>query len=101
VSLKRLRSAAAVLWVAGIAGMIVSSIRGNNNGWVVLSGFVTVLGSLAVLVGSAIANRQPIEVFNEARAEQLETSIARLVSAGADEGAVRSLVRQAIRLSRQ
>ncbi len=101
MSLKVLRGLAAVLWVIGIAGMIISSVRGNNNGWVVFSGFVTLLGSLSVLVGSAIAHAEPIEVFDEARAEQLESTINELVVSGADEGAVRSLVRQAIRLGRR
>ena len=101
MSLKVLRGAAAALWVVGIAGMIISSVRGNNNGWVVFSGFVTLLGSLSVLVGSAVSHSEPIEVFEEARAEQLETTINELVVSGADEASVRSLVRQAIRLARR
>ena len=48
MSLHRFRQAAAVIWVAGIAGMIINSVRGNNNGWVITCGMAT-----AVEIGRA------------------------------------------------
>jgi hypothetical protein len=98
---RRVRVMAAVVWVAGIAGMIVSSIRGNNNGWVVTCGMATALASIVLLSVSAATRRDPIDVFDEALAEQLDDEVNALVDAGADEAAVRTLVRNAIRLGRR
>ena len=94
------RGGAAVVWVAGIVGMIVSSVNGNNNGWVVTCGCITGVASLCLFSATAALRREPIDVFAEAQAEQLEEHVQRLVAAGADEEAVRSLVRDALRLGR-
>lgn len=101
MSVRRFRQIAAVLWVGGIAGMIVSSIRGNNNGWVISCGFLTLIGSTLVLVASAATSRERIDVFEEADAERLEHRVGALVGAGADEAEVRSLVREAMRAGRR
>ncbi len=98
---RRFRQAAAVVWVAGIAGMIVNSVRGNNNGWVVTCGMVTAVASLIVLAVTATAHDVPIDVFEEAEAERLEGRVAELVNTGADETAVRTLVRDAMRVARR
>jgi hypothetical protein len=92
---------AAVVWVAGIAGMIVSSIRGNNNGWVISCGLATALASLVLLSVSAAIRHDPVDVFDEVLAEQLDGGVNALVDAGADEDAVRALVRDAMRLGRR
>ena len=98
------RVIAAVVWVAGIAGMIVASANGNNNGWVITCGLLTALASIVLLsVSSTQANT--IDVFEEADVErtasQVEGQIDGLVAGGADEQAVRSLVRDASRLGRR
>lgn len=95
------RGGAAVLWVAGIAGMIASSINGNNNGWVVSFGCLSALGALVLFSATAAIRREPIDVFEEADAERLEDRVQSLVAAGADEGAVRDLLRDAMRLGRR
>ena len=94
------RVGAAVLWVSGIVGMIVTSINGNNNGWVVTFGCVTALASLCLFTATAAVRREPIDVFEDALAERLEEQVQGLVAQGADEETVRSLVRDALRLGR-
>jgi hypothetical protein len=100
VGIAPFRAGAAVCWVVGIAGMIVSSIRGNNMGWVVSSGMLTAAASVILISVTAATNRSRIEVFEEADAERLESQVASLVDSGADETAVRALVRDAVRLGR-
>jgi hypothetical protein len=95
------RLLAAVVWVAGIAGMIVSSVNGNNNGWVITCGIATAVASIVLLSVSAATNRERLDVFEEADAERLEDRIAVVVQSGADEEAVRSLVRDSMRLGRR
>jgi hypothetical protein len=101
MSLHRFRQAAAVVWVAGIAGMIINSVRGNNNGWVITCGMATAVASLVVLAVSSATSRDRIDVFEEADAERLEDQVTALVGAGADETGVRSLVRDAMRAGRR
>ncbi len=79
--------------VAGIAGMIVSSIA-DNSGAAVTFGVITAVAVL-VLIAVTAAGPRPL---SEADAAQLESSIQDLVAAGADEDAVRDLVRRARRL---
>ena len=52
--------------------MIVSSINGNNNGWVVSFGIATAIASLILLAVAASTNTARIDVFEEADAEVLE-----------------------------
>jgi hypothetical protein len=101
MSLHRFRQAAAVVWVAGIAGMIINSVRGNNNGWVITCGMATAVASLVVLAVSSATQQDRIDVFEEADAERLEGQVTALVDSGADEVAVRSLVRDAMRAGRR
>jgi len=95
------RALAGVIWVGGIAGMIVSSINGNNNGWVATFGLATAAASVVLLAVSAATNRDRIDVFEEADAERLEAQISDVVSQGADEESVRALVRDAMRFGRR
>ena len=94
------RGGAAAVWVAGIAGMIISSVNGNNNGWVVTCGCITALASICVFAATAATRRDRIDVFEDADAERLEDSVQALVNAGADEAAVRELIRAAMRFGR-
>jgi hypothetical protein len=98
---KVIRSTCSVVFVAGIVGMIVSSINGNNNGWVVSFGIATAIASLILLAVAASTNTARIDVFEEADAEVLEGRIGELVGAGADETEVRRLVRDALRTARR
>lgn len=91
----------AAIFVAGIAGIIIASINGNNAGVVLSIGLVIVLAAVALLTIGAIGGRDRIDVFDEADAERLEGQVAALVAAGADEAQVRALVRDAMRLGRR
>jgi predicted MFS family arabinose efflux permease len=95
------RGGAAIAWVAGIAGMIATSINGNNNGWVVTFGCITAFAAVCLFSATAAIRRDRIDVFEEADAERLEDQVQALVAAGADETAVRELIRDAMRLGRR
>jgi hypothetical protein len=90
----------AVVFVAGIAGLIASSVAGNNNGVVVTIGSITAIAAIVHITVSTVTATSRVDVFDEARAERLEDDVQALVSAGADERAVRSLVREAMQLGR-
>lgn len=79
--------------VGGIAGMIVSSIA-ESNGAAVTFGVITAVAVL-VLVAVTAAGPRPM---TEEQAAELEAAIQQLVAGGADEVAVRDLVRRARRL---
>ena len=92
----------AVVFVGGIAGIIIASINGNNAGVILTIGFVIVLAAVALLTMSAMNTQHGrIDAFDEAAAEQLEDKVRALVMAGADEDAVRALVRDAMRLGQR
>ena len=100
MSLRVLRTMCAAVFVCGIAGLVIGSVL-DNNGAVLTVGLVTVVAALALLAASAVARREPIDAFEEAEAERLESSVQQLVDAGAPETAVRDLVREAMRLGRR
>jgi hypothetical protein len=100
MSLRALRTTCAAIFVVGIAGLIISSVAGNNNGVVLTIGLITAVAAIALLAASAVARREPIDAFSEADAEQLEAQIQHLVDGGAPETDVRNLVRAAMRLGR-
>lgn len=99
-ALKRIRIICAVVFVCGIAGLIISSIAGNNVGVVTTIGLITSLAAIVLLTASTVANRQRIDAFNDVLAEQVEGQIGVLVTGGAKEDAVRKLVSDAINLGR-
>ncbi len=80
------------MFVVGIAGIIVTSIVNNNNGLVITFGAMMTLAAIVLIAVNAVTSKEPIDVFDEARAEQLEARIGDLVAAGADEAEVRALV---------
>jgi hypothetical protein len=89
-----------IVFVSGIAGLIISSIAGNNVGVVTTIGLITSLAAVVLLTASTVANRQRIDAFNDALAEQVEGQIGALVASGAKEDTLRRLVRDAINLGR-
>jgi hypothetical protein len=91
----------ALVFVAGIAGLIVSSVAGNNAGVVLSVGLAIVFAAVALLTYGAVTPKQRIDVFDEARAELLEQQVNELVAAGAPEDKVRALVRDAMRVSQR
>ena len=95
-----IRRACAGVFVCGIAGLIISSVAGNNVGVVVTVGMITAVAAIVLLAVSAVGHRQRIDAFEEADAERLEGQVTALVDAGADEQAVRTLVRDAMRRGR-
>lgn len=85
------------VFVCGIAGLIISSVAGNNNGLVLSIGGVIVVAALVLMTVNTVTVHERIDVFDEAVAEQLEAQVTRLVEQGADENEVRNLVREARR----
>lgn len=81
----------------GVAGMIAASIA-DSTGAALTFGLVTTAGVLCLVVATAVA-KEPAGV-DEAQAARVEGLVTELVAAGADEGRVRSLVREAARLGR-
>ena len=84
-----------------MAGLIISSIAGNNNGLVLTIGGAIVLAAIVLMTVNTVTVNDRIDVFDEAAAEQLEVHIAQLVQQGADETDVRTLVREARRSGRR
>jgi hypothetical protein len=98
VSTPVLRLVLVVASVAGIAGMIVSSI-GDKSGPALAFGLLTGGAATAlILVTSVERRREPADV--ELHAEVLEQRVNALVASGADEARVRALVADAVRLGR-
>jgi len=95
-----LRTLCAVVFVCGIAGLVIGSAL-DNNGAVLTVGLIVVVAAVSLLAASAVARREPIDAFEEADAERLEESVQHLVAAGAPEAEVRDLVREAMRLGRR
>lgn len=99
-SMKTIRVVCSVLFISSIAGLIVSSIAGNNEGWVISIGMVAVAAAMILMVASLVAAQQRLPEFSDARAQEVERMVARLVEQGADEEEVRSLVRSSVQLGR-
>lgn len=100
IALKRIRILTALIFVAGIAGIIVTSIVSNNNGGIISIGLVTSIAAVVLLTASTIATNKHIDAFDDVAAEQLEQQVAALVASGANEDAVREAIRAAIDLGR-
>ena len=100
MSLKLIPFVCFTLFLAGIPSLIVSSILGNNEGWVLTFGMITAVAAIILIAVTATTSTKRIDVFNEIEAERVELRIRQLVEAGANEVEVRSLVRDALNLSR-
>lgn len=97
MSARAIRLVVIVVCVAGIAGMIVSSIA-DSTGAALTFGLVTAAAVVSLILVTAVTARGPAD--QEVAAAALEHRITALVEAGADEGAVRALVSDAIELGR-
>jgi uncharacterized membrane protein YfcA len=95
---KIVRRVVLVVFVGGIAGMIVGSIA-DNNGVAITFGLLTAVAAVCLMLVTSLSSAESVR-FDEARAEEMEHRIQALVDAGADEGAVRDLVRDAVVLGR-
>ncbi len=108
LSVRTVRTLAIVVCVAGIAGMIVTSIL-NHNGAAVTLGLITAVAVLCSMVAKAVAadTEQRLgapaprgDVAPDDLADLVERQVLLVVSEGADEGSVRQLVGEAVRLGR-
>ncbi|MFM8857709.1 MAG: hypothetical protein ACKOI2_11020 [Actinomycetota bacterium] len=97
-SLRVIRIVCAASFVASIAGLIVSSIAGNNAGWVITIGLVAVIAAIVLMVASLVGSNVRLPEFSDARAEEVERIVTRLVASGADETEIRDLVRASVQL---
>ena len=100
MAVRIVRSVCFALFLAGIPGLIVSSIAGNNEGWVLSIGMTTAVAALVLIAVSATTATGRLEAFDEVVAERIETRVRTLVDRGADETEVRALVRDSIDLAR-
>ena len=100
MSLRVIRIVCITIFVGGIAGMIISSINGNNEGWVVTIGLVSAITAIVLIAVSAATSNRRNPAFVDADAEVVELRVRALVEAGADEAAVRELVRLSLKLGR-
>ena len=100
MSPRAVRRVVVAVSVAGIAGMIVSSIA-DNNGAAMTSGLVTAVAVLCLIVTTAVTGgRIGAESHVNLIAEEVEDRVAELVANGADEEAVRELVNTSVKLGR-
>jgi hypothetical protein len=94
-----LRRGVLAICVGGIIGMIVGSVRDNNMGIVMTSGIIAAIAMIIQIAVTATVRRmEPQPVPDELQAAEVEARINELVKAGAEERAVRSLVKAARRL---
>jgi hypothetical protein len=89
------------VFVGGIAGLIITSVAGNNNGVVLTIGGIIVVAAIVLMAVNTVTVHERIDAFDDAAAEQLEAHVANLVEQGADETDVRTLVREARRSGRR
>lgn len=97
-----IRRAVLATCAAGIVGMIVASIA-ERTGAAITAGLVTAVAVVCLLLVTAVAPPQAFgaPVVDEEAAADVERRVAELVGAGADEAALRALVRAARRVDRR
>jgi hypothetical protein len=101
VASRLITRACIAVFVGGIAGLIISSIAGNNNGVVLTIGGFIVIAAIVLMTVNTVTVHERIDAFDDAASEQLESQVAHLVEQGADEADVRALVRDARRSGRR
>lgn len=89
------------VFVCGVAGLIIASVAGNNNGVVLSIGGAIAVAAIVLMTVNTVTVRDRIDAFDEAAdeaaAQRLEAHVIKLVEQGADENDVRTLVREARR----
>jgi hypothetical protein len=104
LSLGLLRGIVIAICACGIAGMIIGTVAtDNNNGVVITFGIITAVAMLTLITSTMAvkaAQRQADGPLDDALAEGVEARITALVTAGTEEGALRDLVGEAVRLGR-
>ncbi len=99
MTFNRVRSIGLLICAVGIAGIIVSTIRTENNlGWVLSFGGLAALSSIIVVV--AFSLRPTVTADDEILATQIEDRVTRLVQNGTSEPELRSLITDAVRFGR-
>ena len=98
--LRVIRITSAVVFVASIAGLIISSVNGNNEGWVLSIGMVSAVTAIILVVASAVSTTTRHPDFSDVLAESIEQRIQRLVAAGADEAEIREVAKMSVKLGR-
>ena len=93
------RRLAVVVCVAGIAGMIATSVA-DSAGGALTFGLLTAGAVVVLILVTAVTTPRGVAGDDEEAGEQVEAGVRALVAAGADEDAVRRLVGRAIRLGR-
>ncbi len=88
------------IFLAGVPGIIVTSIVSNNNGGIVTIGMCMVGAAIVLITTSATTTNKKLDIFNDVAAERIENRVQSLVQAGADENEVRALIRDTIDLTR-
>lgn len=113
---RTVRRLVVLVFVAGIAGMIAGSIA-DNNGMAITFGLLTAAAAVGLILVTTVAGPGAFDKgarptgaphaavpervpMDEAEAAELEARINELVAGGADESAVRDLVRRAINIGR-
>jgi hypothetical protein len=89
--------------VLAIAGMIAASIT-DHNGIAIAAGMTAAIAIVCLILVTAVAGPEAFGAppsIDEAAAADIERRVEALVTAGADEAEVRSLVRAAVRLYRR
>ena len=90
--------------IFGIGGMIVGSIA-DNNGTALTFGLITAVAVLGLILVNAVhpttaASSDSRPPTDAEAGREIEDRVAALVTEGADEGELRSLVRAAVQLGR-
>jgi hypothetical protein len=68
---------------------------------VLTAGIISAIAAIVLLAVSTVVAQRRLAEFDDADAEIVENGIRRLADSGADESAVRDLVRRAIELGRR
>lgn len=100
MSPRAVRRVVLAVCVAGIGGMIASSIA-DNTGAALTAGLVTAVAVLCLIVTTAVTgDKIAAESHLELLAADVEERVARVVAQGAAEDDARELVRAAVKLGR-
>ena len=84
-----------VVCVGGIAGMIVASVA-DNNAIALTFGLITAAAVACLIVATAVTSAAP--TGHDEDMERVEAMVRALVDEGADEVAIRALVREVVHL---